>query len=70
MTKVAHDIDTTYQNMQAIIDSYAFWVTYYGKTMNRNEKIVAEKCIDALIDRAAANGMSKDELDELAEVEW
>ena len=65
-----NDIDTTFENMQELVDSYAFWVTYYSKTTVQSEKTVAEKCIDALIDRAAANGMSKDELDELAEVEW
>ena len=62
--------DTTIENMQKLVDSYAFAVNRYSESNIAIEKEVLYKAIDALLDIAAANGMSKEELEELAEVEW
>ena len=62
--------DTTIENMQKLVDSYRAYVNSYSAQVTDADKKHTINCIDALIDAAAANGMSKEELDELAEVEW
>ena len=64
------DYTETYEKMQELVTSYRAWVTAFSSFKSVSAKVNAIECIEVLIDVAAANGMSKDELDELAEVEW
>lgn len=59
-----------YENMQKLVDSYRYFVNAHSALKTRAAKLDNETRIEDLISQAAANGMSKEELDELAEVEW
>ena len=65
-----NDYTETIENTQRLVSSYAFAVNRYSDSTVEFEKETLRNAIESLIGIAAAEGMSKDELDELAEVEW
>lgn len=63
-----NELTETYGNMDKIVKSYRAWVKsmrYYNEPAAFKQ---AEEIIESLIAVAAANGMDKEELDELAGV--
>ncbi len=60
----------TIENMRELVLIYRYFVTVHSSLKTRGAKDDNEARIEELIAKAAANGMSKEELDELARVEW
>lgn len=60
----------TMANMRELVLLYRYFVTVHSSLKTQGAKVDNEDRIEDLIAKAAANGMSKDELDELARVEW
>lgn len=60
----------TMANMRELVLLYRYFVTVHSSLKTSGAKVDNEDRIEDLIAKAAANGMSKDELDELARVEW
>ena len=60
----------TIEKMQKLIDNYASLVNLYSNGISMEARKKIEVKIEDLISLAAENGMSKDELDELAGTEW
>ena len=65
-----NDYTQAIERTQKLVSHYAFFVKRYEQTINEDVKKTFRIAIENLISTAAADGMSKDELDELAEVEW
>lgn len=65
-----NDYTDTIERTEALVQNYRYYVKAHNRLKTRDSKKKNEIRIEKLISLAAANGMSKDELDELAEVEW
>jgi hypothetical protein len=60
----------TIENMRKMVLTYRSLVGLYCQVRTDAGKEILTTGIEDLIAQAAANGMSKDELDELAGTEW
>jgi len=63
-----NELTETYGNMNKIVKSYRAWVKSMRHYTDPTAFKQAEEIIESLIALAAANGMDKEELDELAGV--
>jgi len=60
----------TIEKLQKLVDQYRYYVTAHAALKTRAAKDANATRIEDLISLAAENDLWKDELDELAEVEW
>ena len=65
-----NDYTEAIERTQKLVSDYAFFVKRYYEATNEDVKETFRLAIENVIGMAAADGMSNDELDELAEVEW